>query len=361
VGANPAAVRAGTNTMLTWSSTDASSCTASGGWTGSQPTSGSVAIAINLPTTFALTCTGTGGNVSAETAVAVLAPPIVTLSANPAPVPAGRSTTLVWSSTAATTCVAGGGWAGSRPTSGSASIAVNQPTTFSLTCDGAGGNGSAQTTVAIVPSWLNTRGIKLWMNQNPALFNEYVGVAPDSERYELWHDVLQQIRATGATEVMFLLSTGVMINATDNDYSSTLSFNPPQQVLLALAQDAKSQGLAVTVSFFSNMQNIITGTGGLDRPNPADFPTWFANHRIRILDGARLARALDARAMIYMQDETQHLLRNPAYAGLWAQLVRDVRAEFSGVVSTTWWTNGSGDNISVIHPSIIAELDYLGI
>jgi hypothetical protein len=200
------------------------------------------------------------------------------------------------------------------------------------------------------------------MSNNPsALFNEYVGVAPDLQRFELWHDVLQRARATGATEVTFQLSTGVMINATDNGYSSTLSLNPPQQALLALAQDARSMGLGVTVSFFSHVQNVITGVGGLDRPNPTDFPTWFANHRARILDAARLARALDARAIIYMQDETQHLLRNPAYAAQWAQLVRDVRGEFTGVITTGWWTNGGGDSISAISPSIIAELDYLGI
>ncbi len=154
-----------------------------------------------------------------------------------------------------------------------------------------------------------------------------------------------------------------MVNYNDNEYSSTLSYNPPQQALLALAQDARSQGLAVTVSFFSNVQNVISGSGCCnDRPNPSDFPTWFSNHRIRILEAARLARALDARAMIYMGDETMHLLREPARAAQWTQLVRDVRAEFpGGLISSMWWTPGHGDSITAIPASIIAELDYLGI
>jgi sulfur transfer complex TusBCD TusB component (DsrH family) len=210
---------------------------------------------------------------------------------------------------------------------------------------------------------LSTRGIKLWMNQNPALWNEYVGVPPDLTRYELWHDVLQQARAAGANDVMFQLSTGVMVNYNDNEYSSTLSYNPTQQALVALAQDARAQGLTVTVSFFSHVQNVISGSGCCnDRPNPAHFPTWFSNHRIRILEAARLARALNARAMIFMSDETQHLLRDPANAPQWVQLVRDVRAEYPGVViSSGWWTPGHGDSITAIPASIIAELDYLGI
>ncbi len=205
---------------------------------------------------------------------------------------------------------------------------------------------------------LSTRGVKLLLGS----LNEYVGVPPDLQTYELWHDVLQQIRADGATEVMFQLSTGIMVNYNDNEYSSTLSANPPQQALLAIAQDARSQGLAVSVSFFSHVQNVISGSGCCnDRPNPSDFPTWFANHRIRVLEAARLARALDARAMIYMSDETQHLVRTPGYAAQWAQLVRDVRAEYSGLITSGWWTPGRGDSISALPASVIAELDYLGI
>jgi hypothetical protein len=46
---------------LTWSSTNASACTASGGWTGSKATSGSqAATAVTANTTYTLTCTGYG-------------------------------------------------------------------------------------------------------------------------------------------------------------------------------------------------------------------------------------------------------------------------------------------------------------
>ncbi len=50
-------------TTLTWSSTNASSCTASGGWTGARPTSGSQVITgLTANTSFTLTCSGGSGS-----------------------------------------------------------------------------------------------------------------------------------------------------------------------------------------------------------------------------------------------------------------------------------------------------------
>lgn len=51
--------------ILNWTSTDATSCTASGGWSGSRGTSGSASTSnITSSTTFTITCTGNGGTVS---------------------------------------------------------------------------------------------------------------------------------------------------------------------------------------------------------------------------------------------------------------------------------------------------------
>ena len=56
-------VAAGATVQLTWSSTNASSCAASGGWTGAQATSGSAQVGPVMQTsTFGLSCTGSGGN-----------------------------------------------------------------------------------------------------------------------------------------------------------------------------------------------------------------------------------------------------------------------------------------------------------
>lgn len=73
--ANPASVPNGATTMLTWNSTNATACTASGAWSGSKATSGSQASgALTSSSTFALTCNGAGGNANQSVTVTI-APP----------------------------------------------------------------------------------------------------------------------------------------------------------------------------------------------------------------------------------------------------------------------------------------------
>lgn len=177
---NPSGIEQGKSSTLTWSSTNATSCTATGGWTGTKATSGSQIISnITEPTTYTLTCTGPGGGTISQTEVSVYVVDIfpdrvcptgttgtypncvitvtpiedttVTIKASPSSIPYGGQTTLTWSSTNATSCVASNSWSGSKATSGSVSfgIYVNNPTTYTLTCTGPGGTVSASTKVTI--------------------------------------------------------------------------------------------------------------------------------------------------------------------------------------------------------------------
>lgn len=58
--------------MLTWSTTNATSCSASGAWSGSKSTSGSeTTAALSASATYMLNCTGTGGSASGGTTVSV--------------------------------------------------------------------------------------------------------------------------------------------------------------------------------------------------------------------------------------------------------------------------------------------------
>jgi hypothetical protein len=88
-----------------------------------------------------------GINVGATPAV-----PGVVLGASASSVQAGGKLTLTWSSTDATSCVASGGWSGSRATSGSESVGpLTVDTTFTLSCTGAGGSHDASVSVTITP------------------------------------------------------------------------------------------------------------------------------------------------------------------------------------------------------------------
>jgi hypothetical protein len=72
--ASPTSVSSGGSTLLTWSSNGATSCTASGGWNGSQPTSGSTQTAAqSVATTYTLTCNGVGGSGNASVTVTIQA------------------------------------------------------------------------------------------------------------------------------------------------------------------------------------------------------------------------------------------------------------------------------------------------
>ena len=95
---------------------------------------------------------GGGGGSGSETPSGPAAP-TVSLSVNPAVVPSGEATTLAWSSTNATDCVASGDWAGSKATSGSEDTSpLTSAANFSLSCSGPGGSRSRSVTVNIAPT-----------------------------------------------------------------------------------------------------------------------------------------------------------------------------------------------------------------
>ena len=68
ISANPSSITSGNSSTLTWSSTNATSCTASNGWSGSKATSGTQSVAPTVTTTYSITCTGAGGTSPAASA-----------------------------------------------------------------------------------------------------------------------------------------------------------------------------------------------------------------------------------------------------------------------------------------------------
>jgi len=156
LGATPNAIALGAATTLTWSSTDATACTASGAWTGNRAATGSEASTPTAigPAAYTLTCTGPGGSGAATTTVMVsdAAPlPTVSITATPAAVTLGSDVTVTWSSTGATACVASGSWTGSRETSGALGLRPDATgdLPYTLTCTGPGGSAAGTATVSV--------------------------------------------------------------------------------------------------------------------------------------------------------------------------------------------------------------------
>ncbi len=93
--ANPTTITSGSNSNLTWSTTNATSCTASGDWSGSRSTSGTQSTStLTSNKTYTLNCSGPGGNVTRSVTITVQTPtdpPVISMVLAGFNVPNGAS------------------------------------------------------------------------------------------------------------------------------------------------------------------------------------------------------------------------------------------------------------------------------
>ncbi len=140
--ASPSSVTSGSSSTLSWSTSNCSSVSVSGGAiSGSHGVSGSLS---------------TGASVTRSVTVTVPAPAafctINSFSASPTQVLAGSSSTLYWSTSNCATVVVSGGNLGNVPTSASSigTGAIYGPTTFTLTATGTNGQTTERTVVVSI-------------------------------------------------------------------------------------------------------------------------------------------------------------------------------------------------------------------
>lgn len=178
IGANPAALTVGESTTLSWSSSNASSCEASGAWSGTLAPSGTLlltpAAAGNY--TYTLSCGGAANSVSIAVAPATTPLPTVSLSLAPATVVTGQTSTLTWSTTNANACSATGAWAGNKGVSGSVTVsqAAAGTYTYELSCTGAGGSASGSVTLGT--TGLASNMALMFIDSGPAGANNIINV-----------------------------------------------------------------------------------------------------------------------------------------------------------------------------------------
>jgi PKD repeat protein len=147
--ADPETVALNGSSNLTWSSTNATSCEASGGWSGPRAASGSESTgALTATTTYTLSCTGPGGAAHASVTVTVVPEPTVMLTADPLTIVEGEPSTLTWSSTNATSCEAPS-WTTSTDPNGSQQVSPTETTIYTITCTGLSGTAEASVTVTV--------------------------------------------------------------------------------------------------------------------------------------------------------------------------------------------------------------------
>ena len=224
----PTSITVGQSSTLTWSSTNATSCTASGAWSGTQATGGIVSESPETTgtSTYTLTCNGAGGTANASAALTVnAAAPTVTLSINPTSITLGQSATLTWSTTNATSCTASGAWSGARATSGTLIVtpsAAGDPS-YTLSCSGTAG-AAAMTAVSetvtaptpvvtVLSGKAGGGGIEPWTLVGLALL-----VA-----WRLRQSIRIRVAALVVIAVFAMLATAARVSA--QEASSSLQFN----------------------------------------------------------------------------------------------------------------------------------------
>ena len=182
---NLTSISLGQSVTVSWSSTNATSCTGSRG--GSYPTSGSFShTPPSLPYTYGMTCTGSGGSVTRSVTVSQTAasPPTLSVSVNPTSINLGESTTFSWSSTNATSCTGSRG--GSYATSGSFSATPpSLPYTYGMSCTGPGGTSNLQSATVIqkTPTTQPSGGAEILV---PAQGSSYIEKTPSQTVMVNW-------------------------------------------------------------------------------------------------------------------------------------------------------------------------------
>lgn len=226
LSASPATVPMNGSTTINWTSKRANDCTASGGWSGSKATSGSLTIgAITTNSSFSLSCSGPGGTASDSISVTVTAPlPTLSFSASPSTVSQNGLTTLDWSSTDVSNCTASGDWSGNKVATGSETINVSTTDSqFTLTCSGEGGTVNETVNVAVV---LNNNGTAL------------LSWTPPTEN-------------TDGSSLTDLVGYKIRYGTSPGSYGSTITINNPGLTSYLIEDLASSDWYFVMTSFNS--------------------------------------------------------------------------------------------------------------
>ena len=141
----------GRDITLTWASTHATSCAASGQWSGSLGASGSQAVPVHATSTYSISCSGRGGVATASVTVTVWYAPHVSITADRTLVLPNTAVLLTWSAPDAKTCRGVAGLSGTLPTSGSQTSApLTETTAFAIECSNPGGLAADATVVTVM-------------------------------------------------------------------------------------------------------------------------------------------------------------------------------------------------------------------
>lgn len=148
ISANPLEIAPGESTVLTWSTSYASTVTIDNG-VGTVAANGSLTVSPLETTTYTITATNPNGSATDSITVAVAQSLSVRLSAQPQNITQGEVSILSWTSTLADSASLDNG-IGSVALNGSLSVSPLQTTTYTITVQGQSGTSSSSATVTVL-------------------------------------------------------------------------------------------------------------------------------------------------------------------------------------------------------------------
>lgn len=184
--------------------------------------------------------------------------PTVSLTANPTSVTKGGASTLTWSSTNATGCTKSGAWSGSASASGTQSVSPASTSTYSMVCEGAGGQSptsaatvTVTTTVIPPPTGQHPTFVPLTNNQavllGPYSCTQMAGDSPcgeisDYSRFTYDPDGRQMLMFGGGHAATFRDDVDVLATAPGAPLTWAPAYPPTPCAEMTLANRDTTQG-----------------------------------------------------------------------------------------------------------------------
>lgn len=177
-------------------------------------------------------------------------------------------------------------------------------------------------------------------------------------------EIISEIKATGTNLVKFTLDAGQVKNYTDNAYDPAVPFPVEGNYadILAFGRKLTSAGIPCFIAPFVAVENSIAGSSGVSTVQPTDPRAFMLQHIPRLVSLAQLAEGMGCEYFQLFGDEFETYAANPNLTDLWLQAIPQIRAVFSGRITTesAWGEHGGPWTFNHI-PELIAPLDVFGI
>ncbi len=218
--ANPTQINAGQSSVLSWTTTGATSVSISG--IGSVALNGTASVSPTQTTTYTLTATGNAGTTNATATVTVGGSQVqlVYCYATPATIIAGESATLYYQAQGATSVTISG--LGTQGAGGSVAVSPTTTTNYTITANGAGGTTASCSIAVQVTPGTNPRIIQF--SANPASITSgqsstLTWVTDNATTVSI--TTLGNVALSGSQAVSPTVTTAYTLTATNSSGSST--------------------------------------------------------------------------------------------------------------------------------------------